>query len=111
MSRTQTDLDEMVDALGDLREGDTVTLVTDGGSVTATVTASRWHPDGAVVTFEDRDEDRHVRVRTERYSGWLDPLVDACTSDDSDPLRPIGSLIDVRLVAAADDQPRRRGRP
>ncbi len=101
------DVDEIVDTLGELREGDTVTLVTDGGSVTATVTGTKWHPDGAEITFEDRDGDRNVRVRTERYDGWLDPLVDAYTADDSDSLRPVGSLVDVRLVAAADDQPKR----
>lgn len=97
--------------LGDLREGDTVTLVTDDGSLTATVTSTRWDPDDAVVTFEDRDADRRVRVRTERHSGWLDPLVDAYTSDDPALHRPIGSLVDVRLVSAADDRPSRPGRP
>ena len=107
----QAELDEMVDALGSLREGDTATLVTDDGSITATVTATRWLPDEAVVTFEDRDEDRYLRVRTERYDGWLDPLVDAYTSDDPELLRPVGSLVDVRLVAAAEDQPTRRSRP
>ena len=108
VSDRQTELDEMVDALENLREGDTVTLVTDDGSITATVTATRWHPDDAVVTLDDCDADRRVRVRTERYDGWLDPLVDARTSDDSATLRPIGSLVEVRLVSAAKDQQRRR---
>lgn len=110
-SASGPDPDELVDVLGNLREGDTATLVTDGGSITATVTATRWHPDGAAVTLADRDRDRSVRVRTEHYDGWLDPLVDAYDDGDPASLRPVGSLVDARLVAAADDRSARHGRP
>ncbi len=121
VSDRQTEPDETVTALARLERGDTATLVTDAGSIAATVTATRWHGDGVTVTFEDRESDRRLRVHTERYDGWLDPLVDAYTPeteftfahDDPDPdsLRPVGSLVDVRLVSLADDQPTRRGRP
>ena len=123
MSEQQPELNEMVSTLACLEKGDAVTLVTDAGSISATVTAVRWHPDDAVVTFEDRDVDRRVRVRTERCDGWLDPLVDTYTyTSDSeftfdfddpapDSLRPVGSLVDLRRESAAHDQFERRGRP
>ena len=121
VSEQRSELDEVVGTLACLEKGEAVTLVTDAGSISATVTAVRWHPDDAVATFEDRDADRRVRVRTERYDGWLDPLVDTYTSDseftfdfddpDPDSLRPVGSLVDVRRESAADDQFERRGRP
>ena len=111
VSEQQTDLDEVVDELRGFEAGDTVTLVTDAGTVTARVTATRWHTDAAAVTFEDCENDRRVRVSTEWYGGWLDPLVDVSTADleDSDATtfefhRPLGALVDVRLVTAAADQ-------
>ena len=114
VSERQTDLDEVVDSLADRDEGDTVTLVTDAGSFTATVTAVEWHADGAAVTFEDRENDQRLRVTTEWHGGWLDPLVDAYTDADADSAerrRPVGTLVDVCLVAVAADQHRHPGRP
>ena len=120
VSEQQTDLDEVVAELAEFEAGDTVRLVTDAGSLTATVTDTRWHPDAAAVTFEDYETDRRVRVSTEWYGGWLDPLVDVYTAgghrDAADAtefefLRPLGTLVDVRLVTAAADQPRHPGRP
>ena len=121
MSERRTPLDESIAALAGLDKGDTVALVTDSGSIIATVTAVRWDPDDAVVTLADRDGDQRIRVSTERYDGWLDPLVDAYETDspfrfdlrdpDPDALRPIGSLIDVDVVSPADARPRQRGRP
>ena len=134
MSKQRTDLDEVVAELAEFEAGDTVRLVTDAGSLTATVTDTRWHPDAAVIALEDRDADRRVRVFTTRYNGWLDPLVDALPPADldsestfdgdldfesaesdldrnSDFRRPIGTLVDVRLVATAADQYGRGGRP
>ena len=120
VSKQQTDLDEVVDELAEFEAGDTVRLVTDAGSLTARVTDTRWSPNATAVTFEDCETDRRVRVSTEWYGGWLDPLVDVYTAgDDRDAddatefefLRPLGTLVDVRLVTAAADQPRRPGRP
>ena len=129
MSEQQTDLDAVVDELREFEAGDTVTLVTDAGSITARVTDAHWDSDDATVTLVDRD-DRRVYVSTEWYGGWLDPLVDASPTpadgDDADfdaeaeadaadrvseSLRQVGTLVDVRRVAAAADQPRRSGRP
>ena len=119
MSEQQTDLDAVVDELREFEAGDTVTLVTDAESITATVTDTRWDPDDATVALTDRD-DRCVRVSTEWYGGWLDPLVDASSTSadgdgagfDSDPAlgRPIGTLVDARLVTAADRE-EQHGRP
>ena len=124
VSEQQTDLEEVVDELREFEAGDTVRLVTDAGGFTARVTATEWHADGATVTFEDREDDRRVRVSTEWYGGWLDPLVDADAhaadadarvadgaDNDAELRRPIGTLVDVYLVAAAADQPRHSGRP
>ena len=76
VSGQQTDLDAVVDELREFEAGDTVTLVTDAESITARVTDAHWDSDDATVTLVDRD-DRRVRVSTEWYGGWLDPLVDA----------------------------------
>ena len=102
VSEQQTELNELATQLACLGEGEAVILVTDNGSLAATVTANRWRADGAVVIFEDRDADRRVRVYTEHYQGWLDPLVDIDDTDNNrrDSCRPFGSLIDVRLVSS-----------
>ena len=102
MSAQQTELNELATQLACLRKGDVVILITDNGSLTATVTANRWRSDGAVVVFEDRDVDRRIHVYTEYYNGWLGPLVDV---DDTDKSRqesclPFGSLVGVRLVSS-----------
>lgn len=102
MSEQQTELNELATQLACLSEGDAVILITDNGSLTATVTANRWRSDGAVVVFQDHDADRRIRVYTEHYDGWLDPLVDI---DDTDKSRresclPFGSLVDVHLVSS-----------
>ena len=117
VSEQQTDLDAVVDELREFEMGDTVTLATDTGSITARVRTTEWDADTGVVTLADADADRRVRVTTERYHGWLDPLVDASPPNDSlsddDPglRRPIGTLVDVRLVVAAADRNGRYGRP
>ena len=102
MSEQQTELNELATQLACLSEGDAVILITDNGSLTATVTANRWRSDGAVVVFEDHDADRRIRVYTEHYNGWLDPLVDIDDTDNSrrDSYLPFGSLIDVCLVSS-----------
>ena len=126
VSEQQTDLDAVVDELREFETGDTVTLVTDAGSITARVTDTRWDADATTVTFEDCEADRGVRVVTEWYGGWLDPLVDVypadahadvdVDADDSNPnpdpglLHPVGTLVDVRLVTTADRHGR-YGRP
>lgn len=102
MSEQQTELNELATQLACLSEGDTVILLTDNGSLAATVTVNRWCSDGAVIVFEDRDVARRIHVYTEHYNGWLDPLVDIDDTDKSrrDSYLPFGSLIDVCPVSS-----------
>ena len=113
VSEQQTELNELTTDLACLAEGDTVILVTDNGSVSATVTVSQWRADDAVVVFEERDADRRIHVYTEHHGGWLDPLVDVETADTDDPevLRPFGSPMDIHRVSATDDVSEHYGRP
>ena len=110
VSDEQADVNAKVTKLAALEPGDVVDLVTDGGSFAAEVTTVETADDTVVVRLDDGDADQHLHVWTEKYRGWLDPLVDASTSADPDFRRPVGSLVNVHLVSAGTDQPARRRR-